>query len=181
MILLSVLIPTLPRREHLLQRACEHLGAHPEVEIVIDRREVHISTGQKRNDLIARANGEYVCFLDDDDFPQSGYLNEIIHAIKMNDFPDCVTFEGWMTSDGKFEANWVIKFGENYEERGGVYYRFPNHLVPIKKRIAQMVQFPHKTKGEDYEWALQIKQRGLIKSAYHIPKKLYHYAYISNK
>lgn len=179
--ILSILIPTLPERAHLLQRCAEHIGTHPEVEILIDNRPRGTTTGQKRNDLIDRAQGEYICFVDDDDFVQPGYINEIIYAIKANGFPDCVTFEGWMTTDGKHTADWVIKLGENYEDRGGIYYRFPNHLVPIKKRIAQKVKFPNKTQGEDYEWALQIKQRGLIKTSVHINKKLYHYAYITKK
>lgn len=181
MTLLSILIPTLPERVHLLQRCTEHIGTNPEVEIVIDNRPLGITTGQKRNDLIDRAQGEYVCFVDDDDFVQPGYLNEIIYAIKMNDYPDCVTFEGWMSTDGKFTADWVIKLGENYEDRGGIYYRFPNHLVPIKKRIAQRVKFPDKTLGEDFEWAKGIRDRGLIKTSFHIPKKLYHYCYLTRK
>lgn len=181
MTLLSILIPTLPERAHLLQRCAEHIGTHPEVEILTDPRPRGVTTGQKRNDLIDRAQGEYVCFVDDDDFVQPGYLNEIIYAIKMNNYPDCVTFEGFYTENLGPRINFVIKLGEKYEARNGVVYRWPNHLVPMKKRIAQSVKFPNKTQGEDYEWSREIAQRKLIRSSAHIPKFLYYYDYRSNK
>lgn len=178
--ILSVLIPTLPERGHLLQRCAEHIGNHPEVEIVIDNRGREVTTGQKRNDLIDRAQGEYVVFVDDDDFVQPGYLNEILHAIKSG-YPDCVTFNGFYTEDRGPRINFVIKLGEAYEMRNGIVYRWPNHIVPMKKRIAQAVKFPNKTLGEDYEWSREIAKRGLIKTSVHIEKDLYYYDYRSKK
>lgn len=179
--ILSILIPTLPERAHLLQRVLGLLGNHPEVEILTDPRGREVTTGAKRNDLIDRASGEYTVFVDDDDFPQPGYINEIIHAIRMNDYPDCITFNGWYTENLGPNIPFVIKLGEKYEARGGVVYRWPNHLVPMKKRIAQSVRFPNKTVGEDYEWSREIAQRGLIKTSYHIEKQLYYYDYRSHK
>lgn len=179
--ILSILIPTLPERKALLQRVCEHLGTFDlnEVEIVIDNRGKEITTGQKRNELIERARGEYVIQLDDDDFPQGGYISEILNAIKSN--PDCVTFNGWYTEDNGPRINFTIKLGERYEARNGHVYRWPNHLCAMKKTIAQSVKFPHKTVGEDYEWSKQIADRKLIKTSVHIEKDLYYYDYRSNK
>lgn len=179
--ILSILIPTLPERAHLLQRVLGLLGTHPEVEILTDPRGREVTTGQKRNDLIDRSQGEYIVFVDDDDFPQNGYTHEIIHAIRMNDYPDCITFEGWYTENQGPRIPFVIKLGERYEARGGIVYRWPNHLVPMKKRIAQAVRFPNKTVGEDYEWSREIAQRGLIKTSFHIQKQLYYYDYRSIK
>lgn len=178
---LSILIPTLPERAPLLKRVKDLLGTHPEIEILTDDRPRGTSTGRKRNDLIIRAQGEYVVFVDDDDFPQPGYIDEIIYAIKANGFPDCITFNGWYTENNGPRINFVIKLGEKYEARGGIVYRWPNHLCPMKKRIAQSVRFPDKTLGEDYEWSREIAQRGLIKNSFHIEKDLYYYAFSSNK
>lgn len=179
---LSILIPTLPERHGLLKRLENVLLPQlvEGVEIVKDDRPRGISTGQKRTELISRANGEHVCFIDDDDMVSVYYVSEIMKALESN--PDCVTFDGWMTTNGGSRVDWSIKLGERYEARrdgDGItrYYRFPNHLCPIRKTIARQVIFPAKYQGEDYEWAKAINDRGLLKTSVHIPLKLYHYEY----
>lgn len=178
----SILIPTLPERHALLKRLENVLLPQlvEGVEIVKDDRPRGISTGQKRTELISRANGQHVCFVDDDDMVAVYYVSEILKALESN--PDCVTFDGWMTTNGISRVDWSIKLGERYEARkdpDGItrYYRFPNHLCPIRKTIAQQVIFPAKYQGEDYEWAKSINDRGLLKTSVHIPLKLYHYDY----
>lgn len=172
MIILSILIPTLPERAHMLARVIQLIGNYPEVEILTDDRGRHITTGQKRNELIARAQGEYVSQVDDDDWPQPDYVNHILTSIR-NGNPDAVTFTGWMTTNGAHRVDWIIKQGERYEARMGTdnitrYYRFPNHLCAIKKSIAQAVKFQHISQGEDFRWADEINKRGLIKTSIHV-------------
>lgn len=155
------------------------IGSHHEVEILIDDRGKQITTGQKRNDLIQKAKGEYIIFADDDDEYHKDYISDLIKGISHN--PDCVTFKGWMTTDGKSHVDFIIHLGERYEERGGKYYRFPNHICAIRKSIAEKFKFHHITQGEDYKWALEIKNSNLLKTEYHIDKQLYHYKFITNK
>ena len=181
---LSILIPTLSERGHHLQHIQRLLGPQltDEVEIIYDDRPRNIATGTKRNDMIALASGDWVCSVDDDDEVSSTYVADILEALKSN--PDCVTFEGWMTTNGGAYVHWIIKLGEKYEARtdpDGVtrYYRFPNHLVPIRKSIAERVKFPPIWQGEDYQWAVQIQQ--FLKTPVHIPKLLYHYKFVTNK
>lgn len=187
MTLLSILIPTLPERKASLARVIQLLGENPEVEILTDDRGRHITTGQKRNDLIDRAQGEYVSQVDDDDEPQPDYCNHILTRIQLSR-PDCVTFTGWMTTNGQNRVDWIIKLGERYEARISPidritrYYRFPNHLCAIKKSIAQSVRFQHITQGEDFKWADEINKRGLIKTSEHVESPpLYHYKFITTK
>lgn len=192
--ILSILIPTLPERSKLLQRVCEHLGTFnpDEVEILTDHRGREITTGQKRNDLIARAKGSHVSQVDDDDFPQKGYIQSIVDAIKLSN-PDCVTFNGWYTENLGPRINFTIRLGEKYEARNGHVYRFPNHLAAIKTEIAKSVKFPHQTIGEDFEWAKIMndakQDRGVwvsgknprLKTSVHIERDLYYYDYRSVK
>lgn len=183
--ILSVLIATLPERAHLLQRCLSALGTNPMAEILIDDRPRGITTGEKRNALMDRANGMHLCFVDDDDIPLPGYLDQLIHAIQQYN-PDCVTMEGFMTTNAKNRIHWIIKLGEKYEARvdaDGItrYYRWPNHLVPIRTEIARSVRFEHITMGEDYRWSKMIHDRGLIKTSHHIPLQLYHYDFITSK
>jgi len=179
--ILSILIPTLPERDHLLAKMLDSLGQHQGIEVLIDSRGRHITTGQKRNELISRAHGEYVVFIDDDDYVTPDYLPSIMEALLTR--PDVITFEGWYTENGRNRVDWVIKLGERYEartEKGKyMFFRFPNHLCPVKKSIASRVAFPHITQGEDYAWA--VKLQPLLKSSVHIPKQIYHYAFRTNK
>lgn len=91
-----------------------------------------------------------------------------------------------MTTDGKHPVHWIIRHGEKYEARtdpDGVtrYYRWPNHLVAMKKTIAQSVKFEHITQGEDFKWSQEIMRRGLIKTSAHINIKLYWYDFRTKK
>lgn len=181
---LSILIPTLPERARQLQRLRLNLDKQAarfpgEVEIRIHDQGRSMTTGEKRNSLVTQAWGTHIVFIDDDDTIVSTYVEDLMIALKSD--PDCVTFNGWMTTNGAHRVDFIIKLGEKYEERGGKYYRFPNHIVPIRKSIAQSVKFPHVSQGEDYKWALEIHNRGLIKTSVHIDKQLYHYDFLTNK
>lgn len=187
--ILSICIPYLPEPKSLAHYANIRALLDPqltdEVEIVTDDRSRHVPTGTKRNDMYAKALGQYVCSVDCDDEVSSVYVSEILKYIK-DGFPDCVTFQGWMTTNGGARVDWIIKLGEKYEARqdsDGItrYYRFPNHLVPIKKEIAISVKFPDIHQGEDYRWAFPIHERKLIKTSNHIPLQLYHYKFLTGK
>lgn len=181
---LSILIATLPLRAHFLARIIDNLGALPEgVEILVDNRDKQVPTGTKRNDLISRSKAEYVVFVDDDDYVTPDYVSSIVEALNAN--PDCVTFCGWYTENGRNHLDWTIKLGEKYEARteDGKYqiFRWPNHLAVIRRSIALQIKFPDIWHGEDYKWSEQLMKSRLLQTEVHIPKKLYHYQYITGK
>lgn len=174
---LSILIPTVKEDSILFARLLDALnrqiGNDPDIEILIDDREPPVSTGTKRNDLTARASGLFVVFIDADDLILNDYIHDIMQAIELD--PDCITFTGFMTTNGANRQNFVLRLGEKYEMRSGVYYRWPNHIVPIKKSIASQVRFPDTTQGEDYAWSKHLNDLKLIKTEVHINKDLYYY------
>lgn len=183
---LSILICSLPERNaHLLNlfsvldpQRCE------DVEILVDLRPRNIPTGIKRNDLIAQCHGDYFCFIDDDDWVDPEYVKRVLEAIDQN--PDVITFKGWMTTNGMHSVDWTIKLGEKYEARtdpDGItrYYRFPNHLCPMKKVLVRDIKFAGVWQGEDYGWAKRIHDLELLKSEVHIDRRLYHYKFITAK
>lgn len=182
---LSILTCTIPERAHYLKRLSDIINPQLEninnVQWLVDPAPKYIPTGTKRNNLINEAKGEYVCFVDDDDILTSNYVSLILEAL--NSKPDVVTFEGWYTENGRNRVDWVIKLGEKYEARheNGKYmfFRFPNHLSVIKKSIASRVKFPQIHQGEDYAWAVKIQP--YLKTSVHIPHRIYHYDYQSNK
>lgn len=193
MIYLSICIPYLQEPKSIAHFANMRSLLAPqlteEIEVVSDDRGKHVPTGTKRNDMYTKAKGLYVCSVDCDDWIAPTYCQDLLIAIK-NNMPDVVTFDGWYTENNKPQSkvDWVIKLGEKYEARhdaasGGKYmfFRFPNHLTAMKKELATRVRFPDKWQGEDYEWALKIRDLGLLRSEIHIYKQLYHYIYIEKK
>ena len=78
---LSILICTLPERKAYLARLLGILSPQViqgKVEVLTDDtpRGV-ITTGQKRNNLLNRAKGKYIVFIDDDDMVPGHYVNRI--------------------------------------------------------------------------------------------------------
>lgn len=181
MIVLSILIPTMPKRSGLLKRLLNALQPQctDQVEILTFSDEGRITTGRKRNDLLKRAQGKYVVFIDDDDLVSDTYVADILQAAEHD--TDCITFNGWMKTDGQnhkqFRFSIQYPYTEVTFEGKQVYLRYPNHLTPIKREIALQVQFPNISMGEDYAWATEIHNRKLIKSERKINKELYFYLY----
>lgn len=183
---LSILIPTLPddRSRTFLKRMNLILDRqiarhHGQVEKCIDDRGKHIPTGTKRNDLINYASGDYHVFVDVDDWVASNYVDLIMEGIEKG--VDVVTMQGWMTTNGGHHVDWIIKLGERYEERGGKYYRFPNHLCAFRSDLVSHIKFPAIWKGEDFQWAKKVHDSKVLKTEHHIEKQIYHYMYVSSK
>lgn len=186
--LLSILIPTLPEPDNI--RYLERLRAlidpqvarYPnQVELFINDAPRSMTTGQKRNELIKHSVGEYFSFIDDDDLVSADYVDRIMRVILSPEPPDVITFNGFMTTDGVSRRNFVIRLGEKYEERAGVYYRYPNHLCIMKRSVVEKILFPPQWVQEDYMWATEIRDRGLLKTSIHIDADLYHYDFRSKK
>jgi len=180
---LAILIPTLPERANQfkgiyqeLQKQC--LAVEGAISIIYNDSGREVSTGTKRNSLLRDARtlkAEYVCMVDDDDIISHDYVRSIMEGV--NQGVDVVTFNGYMTTNGAHRVDFEIRLGENYEERGGKYYRYPNHLCAFKRELVEHVPFEDIYMGEDYRWATKIRDLGLLKTSYHIEKQIYHYDY----
>lgn len=177
---LSILIPTLPEPESkaylnsLLSVLSPQVDEFKsEVEIVIDDAGRHMPTGAKRNEMVANCTSDYFIFVDCDDHVPIYYVNELLTALETG--PDVVTFNGYMTTNGTSRVDFIIRLGEKYEERGGKYYRFPNHICAFKRDLVKKIKFPPIHHGEDYKWALEIHDKKLLKTEVHIDKEMYHY------
>lgn len=146
-----------------------------QVDCIGDSTGPHMPTGTKRNLLIQKCQTEYFSFLDCDDMIAPSYVSDILTAISSN--PDCVTFKGWMTTNGINRREWTIKLGSGYYEKDGHYYRWPNHLAVMKKSLIQNIPFPPIWQQEDYQWSKQINDKKILKTEVHIDRPIYHYDY----
>lgn len=180
---LSILICSLKSREisflRLLKSINEQVIDDSEVEILYDIDEGEMSIGEKRNKLLDRATGDYLCFIDDDDQISKDYVSQILTAIREK--PDCIGFKLKYYEDNKYKgtAHHSIKY-DSWQNRqieyGEMFFeRTPNHLNPIKSEIAKLVKFPEQDFGEDHAWSNEVKQ--YLKDEVDIDKPIYFYKY----
>ena len=189
MVKLSILIPTLSSRSEQCLSLVDKLLDQIErgdyigkVEVVTLYDQGEKPTGQKRNELIQMAKGEYICFVDDDDEVAINYIDLLMDGIEEG--ADCCSLRGIITWDGQnpefFEHS--IRYSEYKTTENPIKYeRFPNHLNCIKKSIAMQVEFPSITFGEDTDFAHKLHKTGLIKTEHYIDSVLYHYKFKTNK
>jgi glycosyltransferase involved in cell wall biosynthesis len=177
---LNILIPTLNESPYIegLKRVRSILdpqvAMYPgQVEIRINDAGRSMSTGTKRNEMVANCDSDYFSFVDADDVPSHNYVDRMMEGIEKG--VDVVTLCGRMTTNGIAPVDWIIKLGEAYEERGGKYYRWPNHLACFKRDLVKHVKFPPVWQGEDYQWSKKIKDLNLLKTEYHIQDQIYWY------
>jgi len=170
--LLSILICGLEERveqHNALCQAIREMASDQPVEVLshIDNREM--PTGEKRNKLMERAQGEYIAFVDDDDSVSSDYIDSICAALATR--PDAVGIEGviiyippTISVDGSTiaQAPFIhsIECGGWYAGGDGVFYRTPNHLNPVRRDIALSVRFnPFLYVGEDSDYSKRLAPR----------------------
>jgi hypothetical protein len=180
-ILLSILICSLPSRKAQCERLFDHLWSQMyltgwQVEILVDDREA-ITVGEKRQDLLERARGKFVAFVDDDDWVAPDYVSRICSAIIVDPNADCVALNGVMTTAGSspevFQNS--LRHTEWYS-KDRVHYRCPTHLSPVLRTAALQAGFPAQSHAEDFEYSRRL--RGLLKhevSAGEAPLYLYFY------
>lgn len=185
--ILSLLILTIDERREMFENIYAILKMQilnnankNQIEILIDNS--LNSIGTKRNNLLEKAKGKYIAFVDDDDEVSNEYIESLMAAIKQK--PDCVSLRGVITWNGGnpelFEHS--VKYSAYATTTNEIKYeRYPNHLNCIKSSIAKQFKFKEINFGEDTDWATQIFQSGLLKKEVYIDKVLYHYKYIVNK
>ncbi len=180
---LSIMICTLSSRKNLFDRMMAELSRQKtsDVEILVESDNGELSTGAKRNKLRDRANGTYICSVDDDDMVAPTYIADVLDAIKSN--PDAIGYIGEYYVDGVFDA--VFKtgkdnvWGESMENGIKTYWRPHTHLSIVKREMSDGFSFPDKSWAEDKPYFDFIANN--IKTEVLIDKVLYYYYYIPKK
>jgi glycosyltransferase involved in cell wall biosynthesis len=173
---LSILIVSLESREKLADRLLDVLEQQrqPDIEILFNIDDGKKIIGTKRNELLRQATGDYVSFVDDDDLVSPNYISNVLNAIKSG--PDCVGIKGVMTTNGENPKTFIhsLKY-KSWFEKDGIYYRSPNHLNPIKRKLALKVGFPEKNHGEDHDFSMGVYP--LLKEEEFIKEPIYYYIF----
>jgi len=171
---LSILICALEKRKQLLENLvkCLKLQGNENVEILADIDNGERSVGTKRNNLLYNASGEYVCFIDDDDYISPFYTSNILKAIETG--VDCIGLCGIIVQPRREPKLFIhsLKYKE-WSEDDNAYYRCPNHLNPVKREIAIKVGFPDISYHEDMDYSVRLRPE--LKTETYIIDPLYFY------
>jgi glycosyltransferase involved in cell wall biosynthesis len=181
--LLSILVPTLEERcvefaalsgRIRAQIDCAQLQDRVELLSLRDNRET--PTGVKRNQLLQRASGDFVVFVDDDDDISADYIKLVCQAIESQPDVDCIGIRGLIYFRGSHPHRFVHSLQyQDYSSKGGVYTRPPYHLNPIRREIASSYRFRDVYYSEDIDWALRLRQDERLRSEVFIDSDLYFY------
>jgi hypothetical protein len=159
---LSVLICTLPSRSALLDKLVDELYAQADsegwdIEVIVDSR-TNITVGAKRQALLERSRGDYVCFVDDDDWIAHDYVGRICRAIISELSPDCIAISGVMTTAGAVPEPFYNSIANTeWHSKDGAHYRTPTHLSPVKRELALQAGFSSMSYGEDHDYSQRLR------------------------
>jgi glycosyltransferase involved in cell wall biosynthesis len=118
------------------------------VEILVDADNMTKSVGQKRNDLISKAKGNFVCFIDDDDFITENYLSTILNHLNIG---IDILLIGISHIENGINKTKILPslFIDNLTTNDVVFKTNHFHLCPHKKSIAELVSFDCVNFAED--------------------------------
>lgn len=180
--LLSILIPTIAGREHLLNALIDNLSiqiieceASSIVEVAYLPDDKEMTIGAKRQELLNSCKSEYFVMIDDDDSVSSCYIEAVLLALE--DRPDCVTYLEAVRTGNKevIASHRAIYAGWDNNKHGYAYIRTPYYKDVIKTEIAKKIGFEDIRYGEDHDFSIRLKKSGLIKTEVHLPQIMYIY------
>ena len=166
MIVLSVLIATTPDRKEMtdlllarleVQREFIHrnwLSGH--IEFVVDDSKRFLdgglSIGKKREALVQRAQGKYLCFLDSDEDIAGNYLQVLVKLAETR--ADVLTFRAFANLDDYWcLIDMSLKNTINEETSADkICVRPPWHVCAVKSHLAKVHSFEDTNYGEDFSW-----------------------------
>jgi len=168
--ILSILTPSIPERhdkwisisqEIFLQCANLH-RVHPtlgRVQHLSDTSDslLHggLSIGRKRQKLVEQAEGQYLCFLDDDDQISPNYVETLVRLCQSD--MDVVTFRSFIKNDFYWS---VVDMRLGYVNEDATPERIIKrnawHICPVRSKYAKRYKFEDSNYSEDWAWMEQV-------------------------
>jgi hypothetical protein len=170
--LFEILICTLEDRREMLRKLKDELCCQiaqldePGAVVISESCDSgEATTGAKREELLLGAKGEFVAFIDDDDWVASNYVSSIVSVIQRNPGSlDVVGFFGRVEfSCGTIRNMMHSLMCPIWTEDMSTYYRPPNHLNPIRTELAKQVRFKDITISEDHHWSIEMANKRILK------------------
>jgi len=157
---------------HELKKQIEPFKNEVELLVHLDNRNRLL--GEKRNEMLSCAKGEYIVFVDDDDVLNENYISEILKAT--NTGVDVITFiVNVSINGGKYKpCHYSLTYNNDYNT-DEAYFRLPKHICAVKKKLALQTKYKALTFGEDSDYSKRLKP--ILKSELIINEVLYNYNY----
>lgn len=185
---LTIAIPTIVGREEQFERLKAHLEkqkkqyelqdgygwvVNGESEIIFEKDNKELSIGAKRQNLLIRANGEYIVIIDDDDWIPDNYLATIMPLLTG---VDCIGYlEECNIGGQKRRSIFSLAFTQWADNAAGYdHVRTPFYKSPMKTAIARQVGFQDIRYGEDVAFAREVYP--LLKTETFINEVMYYYS-----
>lgn len=171
MIQLSILIPTVPERaeqfkrlhDYVMEQVTSTITYHEmlgKVEVLYDDRPLFMNggptIGAKRDALVKRAEGKYLCFLDDDESVPPDYVETLLRMCLHDQ--DICTFRAlvkmqtfWALVDMRLAFKLNDQINPNFTVR-----RPPWHCCPVRSSYAKIFTFKDINNAEDFEWMERV-------------------------
>lgn len=183
--ILSILICTIDSRKEKFDKLFDFIWKQRVVnettsrfvEVLFESDNKEISVGAKRQKLLERAQGEFIVFVDDDDFVSENYVKSILRATRSK--PDCIGFLIKCNMEGvektAITSNRYEKWMDGQD--GFDYNRTIYHKSPVRRSIALQIGFNDLRYAEDADYSKRLKESGLLVHEEFIDEVLYHYNY----
>lgn len=181
---LTILIPTLSSRSNYLKPLLAELTyqiQNKPVQVIWLGDNKSISIGEKRNNLLSMAKGEFVSMIDDDDSISENYISVLLNAIDDNPEKTVICFRGTQNTDGHkdLDFRYDVRYGRNFKQVvGGQRFKcmIPDHLC-CWNRSKITEKFPDKGLGEDKAWASDMAMSYTAEDQVILEDYLYHYEF----
>lgn len=172
----SILILTMPERKELLGRLLDCLAPqvekYPDIEVMTKTSTRAKSVGDQRQEMLDKAIGNYVCFVDDDDLVSPDYVAKIYPLL---DGVDYIGFPVHTFRDGNFYGAAYHSLKHKSWNSNKMYAeRDLSHLNPIRRELALQAKMEGGY-GEDHRWASRLRDLGIVKTEHYIPEVMYYY------
>lgn len=181
---LSLLICSVPSRiqdlAKLLAEIDRQIAGRAGVEVIVLMDNRQMSVGRKRQELLRMARGEFITYIDDDDWIAPDYVEVLMEILDNPDrppfYPDVICPEVRVSIDG--EQHGIVEMSCEYAREGPLNEyrpprtcRPPHELAIWSRAVALQSEFPNLSYGEDFDWARKLWP--MVQTELKISKALY--------
>jgi len=145
----------------MLQQLKNQVDGVDDVEVIVLVDNQYTSTGEKRNQLIELAQGDFICMVDDDDMLAPDYASCILEAIRRAPDSHVVVFDSAFHVDGVRRATtrWGLEYDWLDDLPNKRLFRPACHFCAWRTEFVQDVKFSDDYRGSDAIWVNRMLEK----------------------